>query len=108
MQVVIARWPLVATLLVGACGDPAARVTLVPVALDGNCGHPTTRAAIALTAFAPSQEAHRSVPLDGHIDLADLPADTVQIGVEVVAGGAVVAAGKTAPLDFANLPEGSA
>jgi hypothetical protein len=108
MQVVIARWTLVATLLVGACGDPAARVTLVPVRANDTCGHPTTRAAITLTAFAPSGEAHFAVPLDDRIDLADLPVDTVQIGVEVVAGGEVVAAGKTAPLDFANLPDGAA
>jgi len=108
MQVVIARSALVATLLGAGCGEPAARVTLVPVRADDGCGHPKTRAAISLTAFAPSGEAVRAVPLDDAIALDDLPADTVQIGIEVVAGGEVVAAGKTAPLAFADLPEGTA
>src|SRR5678815_3985861 len=79
MQVVTARWTLVATLLVGACGDPAARVTLVPVRVSDGCGKPDTRAAITLTAFAPSGEDRVAVALDDRVDLSDLPVDTVQI-----------------------------
>ena len=106
MRVVIARAvPLVA--IVAACGDPPARVALVPV-LAEVCNRPLGATSIEVTAFAEGGEVVRAVPLGQALDISDFPADTLQLGVEVVVGGGVVGAiGKTAPLDFADLPEGT-
>ena len=106
MRVVIARYvPLAA--IVAACGDPAARVALVPV-LGGTCNKPLGATSIEVTAFAESGEVTRAVSPDQALDIADFPSDTLQLGVEVVVGGGVVGAtGKTAPLAFAGLAEGT-
>jgi hypothetical protein len=108
MRVVIARaMPLVA--IVAACGDPPARVALVPVVVgDPACNKPAGATSIEVTAFAEGGEIVRAVPLGQALDISDFPADTLQLGVEVVVGGGVVGAiGKTAPLVFADLPDGA-
>jgi hypothetical protein len=94
------RGALVA-LLVG-CGDPAARVQLVPV---NPCGMATSKTALRVIAYTAGGELRRSVPPN---DIDAFPADTEQLGVEVVGdGGALVAIGKTAPLRFAELDDGT-
>lgn len=108
MRVVTARGALViaaaASSLLG-CGDSAARVTLVNT--SGGCGRPAAPTELRIIAYARDGEAVRSVDPDGDtVDIADFPADTEQIGVEVlVGGGAVAAVGKSAPLDFRALPD---
>ncbi|MEJ7600318.1 MAG: hypothetical protein WKG01_20580 [Kofleriaceae bacterium] len=102
----IARTVLLAT-FVAACGDPPARVALVPV-LAGPCNRVLGATSIEVTAFADSGEVTRAVPPDQALDISDFPADTLQLGVEVVKGGGVVGAiGKTAPLAFAGLADGT-
>ena len=110
MQVVSAlRTPAFAALVIG-CGDPAARVTLAPVPLaSATCGLPTGANQLSITAFGESREAKKAFDLDKPIAIGDFPADTVQLGVEVIiGGGAIGAAGKTAPLAFADLEDGTA
>ena len=93
--------------IAAACGEPPARVRLVPVAGDG-CGRPAGATGLKITAYAAGGEVARAVGLDGAVDIADFPADTEQLGVEVVVGGGVVgAAGKTAPLRFLELADGA-
>ena len=92
---------LVSVLLV-ACGDPAAHVQLVPV---NPCGMTMGKTGLRVIAYAASGELRRSVPPDA-IDA--FPADTEQLGVEVVGpGGGLIAIGKTAPLAFDALDDGS-
>jgi hypothetical protein len=100
---------LAAEVALGAgCGDPAARVTLAPVIVaGGSCGRPTAGTGLIVTAFGDGPDVARAVALDGAFALGDLPRGTRQLGVEVVAGGSVLAAGKTAPLDFLGLPDGA-
>ncbi|MDX2089007.1 MAG: hypothetical protein SFX73_14215, partial [Kofleriaceae bacterium] len=82
---------------IGCGGDPA-RVTLTPIE-HGDCGRPAGATGVRITAYAPSGEVTRAVPMDETIAIDDFPADTVQIGVEVtIGGGAVGAAGKSVPL----------
>lgn len=89
--------------LYGACGEPAARVELAPVL---PCGMATSKTAVRVIAYTPAGEIRRSVP-PSEIDV--FPADTEQLGVEVVGdSGMLVAVGKTAPLAFADLPDGTA
>jgi hypothetical protein len=110
MQPVIApRRVLLMAALAAGCGDPPAHVRLVPVPVEGSsCGRPAGANALALTAFSPAREVTRAVPLDEAVDLADLPDDTVQLGLEVVIGGGVIgSAGKTAPLAFGELVDGA-
>jgi len=109
MQPVIALRGLLIMAAVGTgCGDPPAHVTLVPVLVgDTGCGQPAGANALAVTAYSPAGEVTRAVPLDQAVDLADLPDDTIQLGVEVVIGGGVIgAAGKTSPLAFGELADG--
>jgi hypothetical protein len=100
-------FPAIAVALIAAgCGDPAARVTLV--ALGGACGRPAEANLVKVTAFAASGERSQSVGLDEAVAIADFPADTEQLGVEVmVGGGGVGAAGKSAPLAFDALGDGA-
>lgn len=58
--------------------------------------------AIRVTAYAPSGDVRRTDD-----EIADFPADTTQIGVELLAGSEVVVAGKTAPLGFNDLADGA-
>lgn len=93
------RWLAVA-LLIG-CGDPAAHVQLTPVSLPNACGMSTAKTAMRIIAFTPGGELRRTVP---PTDIDAFPADTEQLGVEVIGGtGALVAIGKTAPLAFNDL-----
>lgn len=112
MWVVIARcWVLACVALAGACGDDPARVRLVPVrpVAEGPCGDARVRPTeLVVIAYAPTGETLRPVPVDEAVDLGDLPADTQQLGVEARLGGVTIAIGKTAPLVFADLPEGTA
>ena len=97
----IARGAFLALLV--ACGDPAARVQLAPV---NPCGMSTSKTALRVIAYTAGGELRRTVPPN---DIDAFPSDTEQLGVEVVgAGGALVAVGKTAPLDFADLDDGTA
>src|SRR5688572_5782499 len=90
------------------CGEPAARVTLVN--LGGGCGRPSGATELRVIAYGGRGEVVRAVDPEGDtVDIGDFPGDTEQIGVEVVIGGGVVAAvGKSAPLDFLALPDGTA
>jgi hypothetical protein len=89
-----------------ACGDPAAHVRLVP--LGGACGRPVGANLVKVTAYAASGEHSQSVAIDEALAIADFPADTEQIGVEVIIGGGVTgAAGKSAPLAFDALADGA-
>jgi hypothetical protein len=82
-----------------ACGDPAAHVQLVPV---NPCGM-AMETAIRVIGYTAGGEVRRSVPPN---DIDAFPADTEQLGVEVVgAGGGLVAIGKTGPLAFNTLDD---
>ena len=99
----VARGALLGLLCVApvGCGEPAARVELVPV---NPCGA-TPKTALRVIAYTAGGELRRSVP-PGEIDA--FPADTEQLGVEVVGdSGALVAIGKTAPLAFDALEDGA-
>jgi hypothetical protein len=107
-----APWVVAATAaLIGpiaACGDPAAQVTLAPVVIGAStCGRPSAATGLVITAYGDEPEVARAVPLDGAFALAGLPSGTRQLGVAVLAGGAAVAIGKTAPLDFLGLADGA-
>jgi hypothetical protein len=89
-----------------ACSDPAARVTLVPI--GGACGHPEGASLVKVTAYATSGERSQSLGLNEAAAIAAFPADTEQLGVEViVSGGETGAAGKSVPLAFNDLPDGA-
>jgi len=89
-----------------ACGDRAAHVTLVP--LGGACARPVGANLVKVTAYAASGERSKSIALDETLAIADFPADTEQLGGEVlIGGGATGAAGKSAPLAFDALAEGA-
>ena len=102
------RRPFVIALSIGCgvgggagCGDPAAHVQLVPVALPNNCGVSTAKTALRVIAYTPGGEIRRTVP---PTDIDAFPADTEQLGVEVIGGtGSLVAIGKTVPLAFGDL-----
>ncbi|HEY5926823.1 MAG TPA: hypothetical protein VIV11_34285 [Kofleriaceae bacterium] len=87
--------------LVVGCGEPAARVQLVPVNPCG--GTAATQTALRVIGYTAGGELRRSVPPN---EIDAFPADTEQLGVEVVgAGGGLVAIGKTAPLAFNALAD---
>src|SRR5262249_29211691 len=70
-------------------------------------GRPVDANQLEITAFAQSGEVKQAIALDQAIDIKSFPADTVQLGVEVVIGGGTIgAAGKTAPLVFDELANG--
>jgi hypothetical protein len=86
--------------LVVACGEPAAHVQLVPV---NPCGMAMSQTALRVIGYTGGGELRRSVPPN---DIDAFPADTEQLGVEVIgAGGGLVAIGKTAPLAFNELAD---
>ncbi len=94
------RWLSVIALSVG-CGEPAAHVQLVPVSLPNNCGVSEAKTALRVIAYTPGGEIRRTVP---PTDIDAYPADTEQLGVEVIGGtGSLVAVGKTVPLAFGDL-----
>lgn len=105
-----ARWALAALLPLsasaGGCGDTPAHVTLDPVPLPASCGRPKNATGIRITAYTASGELTRAVGLTETVDLADFPASTEQLGVEVaVGGGAIGAIGKTAPIAYGELAD---
>ncbi len=101
------RFACAACLVAVGCSDDPARVSLTPI--EHPCGHPTAVVnAVRVTAFATSGELTRAVGPDERVDIADFPADTEQLGVEVViGGGAIGAIGKSAPLVFGDLATGT-
>jgi len=88
--------------LLAACSDPAAQVSLVPIDFGNQCGQPDTSktpvSEVRVTAYGPTGDTRRT---DGVI--ADFPATTEQLGVEVFGGAVVLAAGNTAPLAYNDL-----
>ena len=104
---VIARAALVSTTMVMmvACSDPAAHVRFDPIDFAANCGKPPAASVTAVQVIAYTAHGESRHP-DGELD--DLTADTVQLGVEVEGGaGVVLATGKTAPLDYNDLADGT-
>lgn len=100
-------WVLIA--LIAGCGEDPARVKLEPVALpvaDGlPCGRQLAKTSLRVVAYTPAGELRRSVP---PTDIDAFPEDTEQLGVEVIgSGGSLVAIGKTAPLAFDALADGT-
>jgi hypothetical protein len=92
---------LVVIALSVGCGDPAAHVQLVPVSLPNGCGVSTAKTALRVIAYTPGGEIRRTVP---PTDIDAFPADTEQLGVEVIGGtGSLVAIGKTVPLAFGDV-----
>jgi hypothetical protein len=88
--------------LLVACGEPAAHVQLVPL---NPCEPASSKTALRVIGYTAGGELRRSVPPS---DIDAFPADTEQLGVEVVgAGGGLVAIGKTAPLAFNELEDGT-
>ena len=90
----------------GACGEPAAHVHLAPLELPNACGKPDAAqvTAVRVIAYRPGLEVRRT-----DTEIADFPADTEQLGVELVGGAnQVIATGKTAVLDYNDLTEGAA
>jgi hypothetical protein len=89
-----------------ACNQHAAHVTLAPIALPSadSCGNPAaSTVSMKVTAYTQAQELNFTGD-----SLDDLPADTLQLGVELSAGGEPVAIGKTAPIaEFADLADGT-
>lgn len=93
-------------LALAACGDPAARVALAP--LGGDCARPLGANAVEVIAYTASGERVKAVALTESVAISDFPADTEQIGVEVlVGGGAIGAEGKSVPLAFGALADGA-
>jgi hypothetical protein len=91
------------------CGSDPARVRLVPIDTGFECGRPANANQLSITAFGESGEVKRALGLDGASEIDAFPADTLQLGVELlVGGGATGAAGKTLPLVFEDLPDGAA
>jgi hypothetical protein len=92
--------------VVAACRSPA-RVRLVD-ATPGPCGQASGVTNLEVIAYTPGGEQTQAIPPGGAVTIDDFPADTEQLGVEVLGGDGVIAlAGKTAPLDFAALVDGS-
>ncbi len=92
--------------LAAGCGDRAARVRLEPV--GGDCGRPMGVNQVKVTAYGPGGSHAESVGAGDSIAFDSFPADTEQFAVEVFIGGGVLAAeGKSAPLAFNALPDGS-
>jgi hypothetical protein len=106
----VIAWLVLLVTTLAACADPPARVRLQPVDL-GVCGKPP-RARVTtmrVIAYARDGEHPDAVDLDagGTVSLADLPVDIEQLGVELSGASGVLAAGKTAPLSFDGLSDGS-
>jgi hypothetical protein len=98
MQVVFARGALL--FAIAACGDSPAHVQLAPV---NPCGPAKSPTGLRVIGYTGGGELRRAVP---PTDIDAFPGDTEALGVEVIGqSGEVIATGKTAPLDFANLPD---
>jgi hypothetical protein len=105
--VVIAVIAVIAAFAAEGCSDPPARVRLV--ALGGLCARPLGGNLVRVTAYTRAGERTQSLGLDETLAIDEFPDDTEQIGVEVaVAGGGTGAAGKSAPLDYGALADGTA
>lgn len=105
----IRPWPVAALCLAaacaGACSEPAPQVRLVRV--GGSCGAAGDARTLFIRALGDDGEISRTVAAGQVAELADLPATTRQISVEVVGdGGAVRTVGKSAPLSFGDLEDG--
>ncbi len=95
-----------------ACGDTVPRVGLQPIyGRNAACGRAADGRLLLITAQTGDREVTRSLALDGSVasfDIADFPANSRQLTVELIGSGGVVrAVGKSAPLDFGTLPDGS-
>ncbi len=107
MWTVISRAVLV-SLVVAACNEPAARVELAPIDFGNACGKPdvsrTPVSVVRVIAYGPGGETRRT-----DAEIADFSPDTEQLGVEVIGGtdGSVLATGKTAPLAYGELADGT-
>ncbi|HEV7558858.1 MAG TPA: hypothetical protein VGO00_25475 [Kofleriaceae bacterium] len=101
----IARGALVLAMV--GCHEPA-RVTVVAAA--DSCGLPKSSdlQGIKLHAYAPSGEVIDSISsTSGAVDLSDLPADTVQLGIEGFGvNSGTLLEGKSSPLVFDDLANG--
>ncbi|CAN5316918.1 hypothetical protein BH11MYX1_BH11MYX1_56630 [soil metagenome] len=84
-----------------ACSDPAARVSLAPLDLGG-CVVANANTIVRVIAYTPNGDIRRT----GSV-IADFPASTEQLGVELVSGGVVVVTGKTAALAYNDLANGT-
>jgi hypothetical protein len=100
MWVVFARGALLVCL--AACGESASHVQLAPVNL---CPNVTGTSGLRVIAYTPGGDLKRPVP---PTEIDAFPGDTEQLGVEVLgSAGEVVRTGKTGPIDFASLGEGT-
>ena len=107
-DVVVSRAALAACLpcALCACGGDAASVRLVPVG-DGVCGRPADARSLLVTPLGDFRAERRAIALGDAVALADLPASTRQLAVEVIGdGAAVLAQGKTAPFELGALGDG--
>jgi hypothetical protein len=107
----VVSWTALLTVALAACGDPPAHVHLQPIDL-GACGKPSAAQVtrFEVIAYTSTGERPKTIPVSamGSVDLGDFPGDTEQLGVQLYGASGVIAAGKTAPLDFANLANGTA
>ncbi len=107
MWEVIHRTALDACLLamaLAACSSPA-HVSLEVV---GDCGA-TDFTSVNVHAWGPAGDHQVAVPNGEPVELSDIPADTEQIGIELVdADQLVLAEGKTSPIDYETLAAGAA
>ncbi len=100
----IARAALVWTMLV-ACSDPAVHVQFAPIDFAANCGRPPTADVTAVDVIAYTSHGESRNP---QAEINNLTSDTLQLGVEVLGGGStVLATGKSAPLAYNDLPDGT-
>ena len=96
---------------IAACGGDAARISIEPIELpDATCGRPADARTLKITAQGEFLEAVRSFEIGEEpmqVEIADFPAETRQLVVEVLgAGGVVGAFGRSAPLELAGLEDG--
>ncbi|MBP6631638.1 MAG: hypothetical protein KA297_19525 [Kofleriaceae bacterium] len=94
-----------ATAAAACSGDAAVRIAVTP-AVRGACTIPADGSSLFVTALTDDGEVRSNVSLAAPTVLADLPASTRQITLEIVAGGGgIAAAGKSAPLDLRDPPD---
>lgn len=92
-------------LLLVACTGSAARVQLAAIDFGSTCGKPDAAqvAAVRVVAYTSSGELRRT-----DAEIADFPADTEQIGVEILGGNGadgILAIGKTPPLAYGDVAD---
>ncbi len=90
-----------------ACGgDDGARLRLAPTNA-GPCGHPDDARTILVTPLGDFLAGRRAIEVGAAVTLADLPATTRSLAVEILgSGGELVAIGRTAPLVLDALADG--